>query len=186
MGPEELFERTATLEMGGRRVLRLPDTELLLHVCMHAALGDNPPRLLPLRDILQVALVGRVDWARFEELARRWHLRAVVRYAFITAARTLHAALPGEAKELVTYRPSSKERRLLEAYTTERRKTGGMALATLSAIPRITEKTAYVRALLMPDRRFLAARAGNGERGASYLQRWMVPAGWVQARRRNR
>lgn len=183
MDPEELFDRTVPVVIGGRAVSRLQDTELLLHACMHASLGSNPPLLVPLRDVLQVAWAGDVDWLRFGELTRRWRLRAVVGHAFRAASRTLRAQLPAHATEMLNYEPPPKERRLLEAYTTARRGHGGLALATLAAVPSIGAKVAYVRALLLPDREFLAARTGTNGAAVSYLRRWRVPAHWVRARR---
>ena len=186
MDPDELFQHTAQVVIGGRSVPRLQDTELLLHVCMHASLGSNPPKLQPLRDILQVATTGNVDWQRFEELARRWNLRAVVRHAFLAAGETLDSTIPEPAEAIVAYRPTLKEQRLLEAYTTERRGRGGMAISTLAAIPTVGAKASYLRALLLPEREFLTARSGRGRLLGSRIRRLKVPAQWVKTGSRSR
>jgi hypothetical protein len=182
MDPEELFGRTTTLRLGGLEVRRLDDTALLVHACMHASLGWNPPLLMPLRDVAQVATFGHVDWGEFAELAKRWRLRAVVQHALQTSAVTLGADLPEQAGEIVRSEPSRKERRILDVYVTDRRFRGGTATATLRAIPGIRAKAAYVRALMLPSREFLDRRtAGHG----SYWRRWLVPMRWMDRRGRS-
>lgn len=178
--PEELFEDTAPLVIADRTFRRLEDTTALLHACMHASLGLWPPLLLPVRDVAQIASLGRVDWERFLERARRWRLQAVVRHAFKTVSDVLGLAPPEPVRALVAESPSALERRALEAYFGGAR-SRGVALATLLAIPGVRAKGAYARALLLPQRDFLAARAGRGNR-ASYLRRWLVPFRWLTCR----
>lgn len=186
MKTDGLFDRPSALDLGGRSVPRLQDTELLLHACVHASLGSSPPLLVPLRDVLQIASVGDVDWTRFEALARRWHLQVVVRHALLAAAATLGAVLPPEAGASIAYRPSAREQRLLHAYTTERRVRGGLALSTLAAIPGPRAKASYLRALVLPQHEFLAARTGADGVVESHLRRWRIPAGWVRSGSRSR
>jgi hypothetical protein len=182
--PEELFERTETFELGGRTLRRLDDTALLLHAAMHASLGWRPPFLLSVRDVAQVAGEGAVDWRAAEDLAWRWRLAAVIRHAFEAATEMLGARLPAAADGLLSIRSRRREVRALEAYTTERRGRGGMALSTLGAIRGLRPKAAYIRGLLVPDRRFLAARMGGGAR-ASYRSRWKVAFRWLRLRQRS-
>lgn len=179
--PEDLFRRTVPLRLGGRTVRRLDDTALLLHACIHASLGWAPPQLMPLRDVVQVASNGRVDWAEFMRLGRGWRLGPVIRHAFQTAAVTLDVSLPEDASRLVGPEPSRKEQRLLAAYTTGRRWRGATATSTLRAIPGVRAKAAYVLALLVPRRDFLDRREdGRG----SYWRRWLMPLRWLTAKRR--
>lgn len=180
--PDELLEQTTPFSLGGRRLQRLDDTSLLLHACMHASLGWWPPLLMPVRDVAQVASVGRVDWDVAADRMRRWKLTAVVRHAFQTATETLAVALPAESKALTAVLPRRKEHRALQAYVTERRGRGGTVTSTLKAIPGLRAKAAYVRALLFPTRDFLAARHRNGR--PSYLRRLAVPLRWLTVRRR--
>lgn len=181
MDPDELFGRTATLRLGGREVRRLDDTALLLHACMHASLGWNPPLLMPLRDVAQVASVGEIDWVELADLAERWRLRAVVRHAFQTSAATLGVLLPGEASEVLRSEPTRRERRVLDGYVGHRPARGGTATSTLRAIPGVRSKAAYVRALVFPRREFLDRRtAGRG----TYWRRWLIPVRWLTRRRR--
>jgi hypothetical protein len=146
---------------------------------MHATLGFRPSLPVPLRDIAQIAIAGRVDWNLLQELARRWKLRAVVEYALRTASETIGIDQLPSWELIAGERPSRRERKALEAFTTERRDRGGSARAALGAIPGIRGKVAYARALLLPSRDFLAFRLGPE---ASYHRRWRTPLRWLLGR----
>ncbi|MGH2572293.1 MAG: nucleotidyltransferase domain-containing protein [Actinomycetota bacterium] len=178
--PEVLFDRAVPLSLGGRAFRRLDDTSLLLHVCMHAVLGFEKALIMPLRDVMQVAQQGDVDWQELHTLARKWKLRAVVHRAFLMAATTLSTEWKPPALEVGNETASRRELKALSAYVTERRGRGGTARATLLAIPGVRPKLAYVLSLVAPRREFLAARTGG--RG-SYVRRWRVAASWLRRRR---
>lgn len=180
---DELFAGTALFRVGGRTLRRFDDTSLFLHACVHASLGLWPPRLMPVRDVAQVVSYAKVDWDLVAERTRRWRLAAVVRHALETASQMLGAPSPGEAKSVLAMESRRRERRALDAYITDRRGRGGTATSTLRAIPGLGAKMAYVRALLFPNRDFLAARQRN-ER-PSYLRRLAIPIRWVAGRRRS-
>jgi hypothetical protein len=183
---EALLEGTTRFTMRGASLRRLDDTNALIHACVHAALGRERPLLVPLRDVLQIAWSGRADQEVLSARVRDWRLIAPVSYALKTAAETLAAPLPVTLQDLRRIRAGAIERRALQAYTTDRRRRGGMSLSTLWAIPGIRPRAAYVRALLFPDRKFLDARAGDGS--GSLRSRLMIPMRWalgrIQARRR--
>lgn len=181
--PETLFDGTTELRVWDRTLRRLDDTLLQLHACMHASLGWWPPLKVPVRDVAQVAHNVDVDWEALADRAARWKLRAVVRHALQTASDTLEVELPVGAEELVAYPPSRREHRALQGYVTDRRKRGGTAVSTLKAIPGLRAKAAFLRALLFPNREFLAARSGSTR---SYWRRWAIPVRWVLRRGRNR
>jgi hypothetical protein len=179
LDPGELFEHTSSFRIGDVQLNRLTDTVALLHACMHATLGFRPSLPVPLRDIAQIAIAGRVDWNLLQELARRWKLRAVVEYALRTASETIGIDQLPSWELIAGERPSRRERKALEAFTTERRDRGGSARAALGAIPGIRGKVAYARALLLPSRDFLAFRLGPE---ASYHRRWRTPLRWLLGR----
>jgi hypothetical protein len=184
LDPEGLLEGTTTFSVNGMSLRRLDDTNSLIHASIHAALGGQVPRLMPLRDVLQIAWSGRVDWDLMEERTRGWRLTAPVSHALRTASRRLHVDLPTETEPSLKAPVGWMERRVLEGYTTDRRTRGGMSVAALWAIPSLSGKAAYVRALLFPDRRFLEARAGAGS--SSIGSRVMIPIGWALERMRMR
>jgi hypothetical protein len=104
----------------------------------------------------------------------------VLAHSFRTVRSTLRADLPSESRALEGARPRRLERRLVEAYTTDRRTRGGTALATIRALPGLRSKASYLWAMMVPSREFMAARTGSSR--PSYLRRWLVPAGWVLRR----
>lgn len=177
---EELLERSTTFALGGRAVPRLDDTAMLLNVAMHASLGFSPPRLAPLRDVFEVARNGRVEWDTLAAWASRWRLSAVLQHAFRTASERLGARLPEEARRFAEAPAPRRERRALLAYVEDRRRDGGIATGTIRAIPGIRGKAAYVFALAVPSREFLAARAKGAN--PSYLHRLTKPVGWARSR----
>jgi hypothetical protein len=177
---EELLERSTTFALGGRAIPRLDDTAMLLNVAMHASLGFRPPRLAPLRDVFEVARNGRVEWGTLAAWASRWRLAAVLQHAFRTASERLGAPLPEEAAWFLRMPAPRRERRPLLGYVGDRRREGGIATGTIRAIPGIRGKAAYVFALAVPSREFLAARAGSAN--PSYLRRLTKPLGWARSR----
>ena len=182
--PDRLFEGTRELSIGGRVFRRLDDTRAFLHACMHAALGSRNVRLVPLRDVAQIAAVGDVDWSELDRLADRWRLRAVVRRALEEARAVLGVEPPASARPLLEAPIDPRERRALDAYLTDRRSRGGTARSTLRAIPGLGAKAAYLRALVIPDREFVRAR--DGGRRTSYVHRWLVPIRWLTSSRDHR
>lgn len=181
LDPEELLARTEGFAVGGRELRRLDDTGLLLNACMHASLGWRPPRLVPLRDVLQVAWHGGVEWDVLAAWTSRWRLTAVLQHAFRTGSETLGASLPEAAAAFVDAAPARRELRALAAYTGSRRHEGATTLGTMRAIPGLSGKVAYALALAFPRREFLEARARDGER-ASYLRRLAIPVRWGKSK----
>jgi len=177
---EELFRSTTTFPLGGREFRMLDGAGLLVNACLHASLGWRPPLLGPVRDVAQVAWHGNVDWDAFADRTKRWRLGAVVKHAFATASEALGVALPEQVKAFVAAPANRSEQRALEAYTTTKRGRGGLALSTMRAIPGLRAKAAYARGLLVPDRKFLAARASGG--APSYFRRWSVAMHWARRR----
>jgi hypothetical protein len=181
MDPGRLFERTTEFALAGVPVPRLDGAATVIHACLHASLGAWPPMPLPLRDVAQAAWRPDVNWDDLASLAARWRVLPVVAHALRASARWLSIGLPEPATAIMRLRPSAADRRLLRAYTKGRRQ-GGMALASIPHIPGIRGRASYLRAMLVPDAPFLAARSPDGQR-PSYLRRWTVPFRWLVARR---
>ena len=184
LDPEELLEHAKTFSVGGRAIARLDATGLLLNASLHAGLGTSPPLLLPLRDVLEAARSPEVDWDRLVSWTRSWRLSAALAHAFSSAATALGVRLPAPAYEIGSARIPRSERRAIRAYT-DRRPNGGVALATMAAIPSLRAKAAYVVGLTMPSREFIEARSSAGAH-ASYVSRWRVPVAWIARRSRAR
>ena len=177
MDPERLFAEVDRFQLGPRYLPRLDDTALLLHACIHAALGANPPLAIPSRDVVEIVRAGDIDWDRFVDEMGRWRLSVVVDHCARILRSRFEIVLPDLDDAISRAQVRGSERRALRAYTTERRRSGGLALATLGAIPGIAPKIGYMWDMLMPSRDFLTVRAAGGQ--PSYLRRWSVPLGWV-------
>ncbi|HXF56068.1 MAG TPA: nucleotidyltransferase family protein [Actinomycetota bacterium] len=177
--PGDLFRGTVPFTLGGHTLRRLGDTARFLHACVHAALGFAPPLLLPLRDVAQTAHAGSVDWELAASLARKWRIAAVVGFALRAVRETLGVPPPAGAQALMDLPVERRQRRALSACVGPRRFRGGPAVETLRAIPSLRLKAAYLRALLLPSREFLAARVPWGRR-PGYLTRWRTPLRWLR------
>ena len=75
-----------------------------------------------------------MDWDRLASWASLWHLRPALSHAFASTARELGVGLPAGARDVSSARPRRSERRAMRAYT-DRRRNGGVAVATMAAIP---------------------------------------------------
>jgi hypothetical protein len=179
LAPDVLLDRAARFPLGGRLIPRLDDTGTLLSVAMHASLGW-PPRLVPLRDVLQVSRAMDVDRAMLATWAREWRLSAVLSHAFSTAGAILDAETVAESRAFTGSPPRRGEVEALQAYLAERRAMGGTAVSTLRAIPGLWRKAAYARAMVFPSREFLQGRYPNGSK--SYARRLMTPGRWTWRR----
>ncbi|HEX9123124.1 MAG TPA: nucleotidyltransferase family protein [Actinomycetota bacterium] len=174
--PGELIDHAVGFSLAGSELQRLDRAGQFLHACMHAVLGSRRPRLLPLRDVAQLAEDDEVDWDLVDDRAERWTVGAVLVRAVRTASRALGWTPPPRADELVARVPvTRRQQRALAAYAEGSGAGIARAVATTQAIPGLAAKTSYLRALLLPDHAFLAARAGAGLR-PSYVRRWITPA----------
>lgn len=183
LDPEVVLQHADTFELGGTAVPRLDATGMLLNAALHAGLGTSSPLFLPLRDVVEAARSPEVDWDLLRSWADKWRLSAPFAHAFSKASAILGASLPAEARAFSMGSSPRSERRAMRAYA-ERRLYGGVAVATMAAIPGLRAKASYVFGLAMPRREFMAARATDGVR-TSYVSRWRVPVGWVVRRARS-
>jgi len=174
--PDQLFAETDWFELGGRKLRRLNDTAMFLHACLHAALGADPPLMLPVRDVAQTMALPDLDWDAVEGLCRRWRVTAPIQRALVLATNHLGVPLPGPATDIEATRVPQAEVRALTSYSREGRPGGGTAVGTLRAISGLGGKAAYLAALLVPRREFLTSRYPEGR---AYGRRWMQPARWA-------
>jgi putative nucleotidyltransferase-like protein len=181
---DEILRSTISFELGGRSFLRLDDTALVLHACLHAVLGGPSPTLLQVRDIAQLSTCDDVRWDELAEWARRWRLRAVLERAFDLVERGFGEWALSEASR--SFRrgmwPSPRERRALRACAEERFR-GERDWASLRALQGVRAKAAYAGALVFPGREFIRSRTGSSG-WSGYLRRWRLPLGSMTARSR--
>ena len=160
----DLFIEAQTFAVSGRRVLALGPTAQFLNLCYHAALGDVPARLAPLRDVGQSLCDPTLEFEAALAMATRWHGRAVVARAVNLASSVLGLPPSGVVAWARSYRPGRRERRRLACYTSRYRSNSRKYLATAAVIPGLADKAAYLRALLFPAPAFVADRARDPAR----------------------
>jgi hypothetical protein len=156
---DELWGSGTPFTVGGRTLAALGAGERLLHACYHAALGDHPPRLVPLRDVVQLVLSGAVDAERTIATAAAWRGRAVVAFAVSRAWAAFRltdvVVLSAWAEQ---YHPTPEEERELAVYTSDSSTYAEKAVASLRAIPRLRDRLTYAAALAFPRRNYLSER----------------------------
>lgn len=155
---DALFAESDAVVIGGETLATLGRRHRFLHACFHAALGDQVPRLVALRDVARFVLATDLDLDAARAEAASWGAGAVVARAIGLTWSGLGLA-PHPAAEWAERRPTSRrEARALAAYTSGGRSYASQVVAGVSAVPGIAGRLAYVRALLLPDRRYLAGR----------------------------
>jgi hypothetical protein len=186
---DDLFDRPAQVTIGDGQVLVLSAEVSFLHACYNAALADDPPRLVAIRDVAQVLIGLDPDPARVLGLARRWRAEAVVTRALGLVTRVLGLSLDHPvAAELGRRRTTTPERILLASYRGPARGYTSQA-AGVVALRGPRDKMAYLWALTRPHPAYLAARGLSPrqhlQRGAARLKaRGKRPPGPGKRRRR--
>jgi hypothetical protein len=164
----DLWARQATFRLGGVDLVALAREERFLHACFHAALGDDPPRLLALRDVAQALLGGELDVHLVRALTASWQADAVVARAvrLTCAAFGIDAGLGALTRWAGAYEPDRRARRALASYTHSEGGYPVRSLAALREVAGVRGKTAYLRALAFPARDYV------GPRHHGYVDRW--------------
>lgn len=92
--PDELFRQRRRCVVAGVDTHVLGLEHMALHVCISALLADATPKLIALRDVVQMASRRDLDAASLAHAARRWMLTSVVRDAVRIAHLTLGVETP--------------------------------------------------------------------------------------------
>ena len=175
---DELWARSEAFRMGGRQLHALPAEERFVHACYHAVLGEATPRLVPLRDIAQLALTRSLDLERVHHLIRTsggeavvsravrhaWHDLRIADVLSLSAWAEAYRTDPRQAAELAVYGSHSSYAR--------------KSVASIRALPTWHDKASFVHALVLPDRSYL------GTRHSGHLGR--LRTGLAQTRNRRR
>ena len=163
-GSAEFFnEDGARIELGGYELVVLDPEDAFLYACYTAALADDPPRLMALRDVAQFASVGVIDVERIVDTALRWRGSDVVARALCLSERALGVSL-SETTVGLRFRSLMPRRRHRALMATYRGRARGYTsqLAGVLALPGATNKLAYLRALARPQDSYLRARGFTG------------------------
>jgi hypothetical protein len=172
----DLFARPCSVTIGGVTMATLNQEASFLHACYNAALADDPPRLIAVRDVCQVALAGHLDPSVVEAMARRWRAGAVISRALALASDLFGQELwrLPMAASFATRSGTVVERALVATY---RGPGSGYTsqLATVAAVDGTRGRLAYLRALVRPDHAYLDARASTPLRHLRIAARRMWP-----------
>ncbi|MBM3675064.1 MAG: nucleotidyltransferase family protein [Actinobacteria bacterium] len=174
----DLFAVSEAVLLGGVEVDVLSREHRLLHACYHALLGDAPARLVPLRDVAQMALSGTRDWEELWGCASRWHSRAVVARAMHASATAMNVILPEPARSwTVDYVADRFEARSLDAYLGPGRSYARQMAAGVHAVRGLGAKLAYVRSMLAVDADYARRHDGGYRRRVQRAWRAQRSAG---------
>lgn len=156
---EDLFASRRTLSVAGHDLTCLDMVEQFLHVCYHATLGDDPPKLVALRDVLQALYDDRLDAHEVRRVAAAWGGEAAVARAIRQAVDTLGVTPPHELVGWAQrHRASLADRIGLASYRASPDANLRKALASLPAIDGWRERLSYLRTMALPSDEFLDRR----------------------------
>ena len=155
---DDLLQGRTDFTVGGRVLSAMRPEALFLHCCFTVALGDDPVRLGPVRDLLLCArrLDVRVD--RAVDVARGWGATAVLQRAGALTVDLVGEDAAGTIGVLADLEVSRRDRWLLESGLGPARGYR-RSLAALSVIPGWSAKARYARAIVLPSQEYLQSRA---------------------------
>jgi len=176
---DDLWARPATFTIGSEAFLTLPLEQRFLSVCFHAALGNLPARVAPLRDVAQLALCTDLRTDRVMEMCAAWRAEAVVARAVILAWDTLGLEQSVDIADWARAHTLSRaERRMMSLYLEPGKNNFVRSVTMLRSIPGFRRRLAYLLAVTFPSRRYLAAK------GRGYLGHWgLARSSWRHSRR---
>ncbi len=149
---DELFVGGESVTIGSRPVPTLAPVPLFLQVCVNAAVGDFPIRLLSLRDVAEVVRTHDPDPCRIEALAREWRCLSVVQRALGETWTRLELESTELSRWAASLQPGRFDQLLMRSYLTPARSYTRPA-ASLAVIPGIRPKLRYLRAIVAPRAR---------------------------------
>ena len=159
LGGAGLFARPPRFfDVAGTTIVGIDRELAFVHACFHAALGDFPPRLVPLRDVVELHEAG-FDGAAVMDLIRSVRCESVLQRAVHLVDAELDIHLEGELPDWVrAYRSTRFDRWALRGYDREDRSYATQVAASLCALPTVRDRAVYVAALAFPRRDYVLAR----------------------------
>jgi len=155
---DDLWRASHEFTVGGHTLHSLPAEERFVHACYHAVLGEISPRLVPLRDVAQLALTRDLDLVRVHRLVRASQGEAVVARAVRHAWHALQIAdVLALSAWAQSYRNDDRETADLALYS-HGSSYAAKSVASIRALPRWRDRAAFVRAMVHPTRAYLGTR----------------------------
>lgn len=185
---DDLWSSPETFELGSRKVRTISREARWLHACFGAAVSDVPPKLIALRDTLQLGSDSRFDPERALRIAQAWEATGLVRHAVDVASGRLGVAVSDELSELLVHAGvSRKQTRMLRCYTNPGDRYVAMTLRTTLEVPGLSAKIAYIAGLVWPQADYVGSvYHGRMERFKAIGRRTgrAFQAGWARRKRR--
>jgi|GEM_PF-5163529 len=155
--PRRCFASSSAIDVAGWPAAALAPADLIVHACIHAAIGNVPPRLLSLRDVAEAfrRYPTHVDEAL--EIARAWRAENVVACALRLVVETWGRSwVPDERVERALqwserHRGAPVDRAVLALYRM-RRAEGRWRVLSLATTPFVArgERLRFVRSVARP------------------------------------
>jgi hypothetical protein len=147
--------------IGAAKIAGLDDDLAFVHACFHAALGDDPPRLVPLRDVAELVRSGVDVSAALDRLAGVG-CAVVLQRALALVDQELQIDLTAGTERWSEMHPATRiDRWILKSYGAERRSYATQAAVSFWTMPSLRDRAAFAHALAFPSRSYVLAR-GRG------------------------
>jgi hypothetical protein len=166
-----LADDSVELQIGELSIRTVSPTHMFLHACFSAALGDIPPRLGTLRDVL-------LAWERFNlqadqvvPVAARWGALAVLQRAAWLTVDALGLATDHPLASLAELPVARREARWMRWHLSSRRKVL-VPLASLESLSGTGARVRYALGVASPSRAYLDSRGWSRRQ---YLRHTFVP-----------
>jgi hypothetical protein len=161
IAPRELFARAGSFQLGGVVLEVLAAEDRLLHLCIHASLGDPDPRLASLRDVVQAAGVRGIDEGRLRWLTERWALSPVLMRTVDLLESILDVKSPPLLRDLAhDGKLVRRDARAIASYVGDDRSYRAKILASLPFLGQRRDQLEFLAAAVLPSRD-LRARFGG-------------------------
>lgn len=157
---EDLFDhRPAMVRLGNKELPVLEAEDAFMYACYTAALADDPPRLMALRDVAQIAFANSLDVDQVVERACRWRAADVVMRALSLSESLLQVPLieTEVGRRFRRVRSRVVHRALMATYRGPGRGYTSQ-LAGVVALRGMKEQLGYLSALARPQDEYLSAR----------------------------
>jgi hypothetical protein len=155
---DDLFAPPYRFALGVCELEALPMPQRLLHASYSAAFGDWPPRLMSLRDLAQLVHRERPNLVDVLLMAREWQCEPIVARAVkLTWDELALTTSPPIVEWARRYEPTRRDRWMLAWHEGPARAFTGQ-IAALLVLRGAEPRLAYLRAIMFPQRSYLAAR----------------------------
>lgn len=162
----DLLRDRVKFEIAGTELWALSPTHRLLHAALHAQLSrDESRRLSSIADVLLLATRLSPLAAEVAEVAEGWRVRSIVERSILAAHEFAAIAVPACWLSAFDQPAGSRDRLIDAAYRGQRRHPVLEEWAHLRLMPSWTDRTAYLRGLILPGAKF-ARESGRHGRGA--------------------